>query len=159
MIQHCKTCAFLTPKGNDKFCGLGRYKVEPEADYCSHHQATVTVCEICGSALISPGIIDLVDGTPHTICPQCLNLLGTCNLCDHAKVCVFESSPSILPKTVHKTIQHGPMQATVEVMNPDRIQETCKKDCTCWNDEWGCTRNLPDHTCGKVVYTYAERES
>lgn len=158
MIQNCKTCALLISKGDDRICGLGRYKVEPEADYCSHHQDTITVCEICGSALISPGIIDLVNDTPHTICPQCLRLLGTCNLCDHAKVCAFESSSSTLPKTVHKIIQHGPMQATVEVMNPDRIQETCKKGCTCWNDEWGCTRNLPDHTCGKVVYTYAERE-
>lgn len=159
MIQNCKTCALLVSKGNDRICGLGRYKVEPEADYCSHHQTTRVTCEICGSILLSPGILDLVDDTPHTICPQCLSLLGTCNLCDHAKVCAFESSPSTLPKTVHKTIQRGPMQATVEIMNPDRIQETCKKDCTCWDDECGCLRTQSGQTCGKVVYTYAEKES
>lgn len=158
MIQNCKTCTLLVSKGNDKFCGLSHYKVDPETDYCSRHPNTALTCEICGSILLSSSIIDLVDDTPHIICPQCLNLLGTCNLCDHAKVCVFESSPSTLPKTIYKTIQHGPMQATVEVMNPDRIQETCKKECTCWDDECGCLRAQPGQTCGKVVYTYAERE-
>lgn len=154
MIKHCNTCALRT---SNETCGLGRYKVTPEADYCSHHQDNPVACEICHVILITPGIIDLQNDSPHLICGECLQKMKTCALCDFNKVCSFDSSTSGTPKTVKKVIQKGPMQAVVEVKNPDRIQETCKKDCSCWNEEYGCLRE--NGSCGKVVYTYVERES
>ncbi len=33
------------------------------------------------------------------------------------------------------------------VMNPERIRETCQKNCKCWNDEMGCLRQ--NGTCGQ----------
>lgn len=159
MQKHCNTCKLLVSQNGKQFCGLGRYQVTPEADYCSRHRDTLDTCEICGAVLIEPGIIDMQDGSPHLICSSCLSKMKTCALCDRTKECLFETSPSTTPKVVNKVISQGPMQVTTNVMNPDRIQETCKTDCPCWNDELGCLRKTTTQTCGQWAYTYAERNS
>ena len=38
--------------------------------------------------------------------------------------------------------QKGPMQTVTEVMNPERIRETCEKNCHCFDTEFGCGKQL-----------------
>jgi hypothetical protein len=152
---YCKTCALLTSQGENKFCGLARYQVDPETDYCSHHAWTLPTCDICGAKMIKINIIDMVDGIAHPICDNCAAQTGTCKTCKHSRSCAFNESPSPLPKTIRQTIQKGPMQIATDVMNPERIQETCKKGCTCWDDNLGCLRQAAG-TCAKAVSAYAE---
>lgn len=103
-------------------------------------------CKLCGRPCSKDAIV-CVEPFVYTICRNCHSLAGTCNLCSHSLTCDFETNPSPLPKQVQQTIRQGNMTMQSVVMNPERIRETCQKNCKCWNDEMGCLRQ--NGTCGQ----------
>ena len=146
MDKFCKTCAILNP--NALQCQLFGHPVDPEKDFCSKHTTELIQCEICKGGLpANNAIIDMTNETPRTVCLQCFQLLGTCHFCKHGQECSFETDPSPLPKMVQKQIRQGNATLVTTVRNPERIEQTCKKNCPCFDSENECLRQF--NTCGK----------
>ncbi|MDO4966762.1 MAG: hypothetical protein Q4E51_08660 [Lachnospiraceae bacterium] len=150
-VIKCGDCAFRSQDGAR--CGITGISIDPEVDGCSKGQKSPYVCDICGRFIVESSIIDMDGETPHIICEKCHSKFGTCSLCDSAGYCDFAQNPIQIPPTVQKRIQQGPMIAMTEVMNPERIKETCMKNCGCFDPEIGCLRQSAG-TCGKNKYTY-----
>ena len=59
----CGDCGFRVVQGADSFCSLPKFKIDPNTESCSKHKfrESINFCEICGAALLEPGIVDLID--------------------------------------------------------------------------------------------------
>ena len=108
-------------------------------------------CEICGVEL-QIEIIDITDEIPHFICLNCAKQRHSCNFCTHGVGCSFEEDPSPLPKLIVKTMQKDNMTMQAKISNPERIEITCKKDCFCFEPEFGCLRQF--NTCGNHAFRW-----
>ena len=96
-------------------------------------------CFICGGAPEVP--IFTEDGTfIKYLCGRCLKIPAQCGLCEKAQICPFETDSSPLPKVVMKTIQQGNMMLQTQIKNPERIEITCKTQCPCFSEEFGCLK-------------------
>lgn len=109
-------------------------------------------CDICGSPLKGTGKpnIEVYEGAVYQYCGNCAVSMGFCPTCKQAHVCDFETNPSPLPKQVQKVVRQGPMTATTVVHNPDRVAETCAKDCPCFDTDFDCMKQSYP-TCGHFV--------
>ena len=151
----CGDCGLKVEQGTDSFCSLSKIKIDPNIDSCSKHtfQETMKICEICGSVLLEPGIVDLIDGHAHILCHNCISQLGFCNTCRNIKDCKFEPDPSPTEKIIQKEIRQGNMSMMTTVKNPKRIEETCKKGCYCYDEKNGCIRETIHYcTSWKSLY-------
>lgn len=92
-------------------------------------------CKFCGQDHI-PHIID----TDGFICNNCYAYLYTCALCTQGHECSFENDPSPLPKQVQKVIRQGNMTMQTVIQNPERVDITCRKLCSCFSEEFGCLK-------------------
>ena len=101
---------------------------------------TVDVCASCGQPLLKAKLIDLLDGTPHPLCPRCASLLSKCNTCINQNKCAFHDDPDPTPKTFRKQIQSGPFTQIIEEANPERISKTCANACLCYDSSLGCAK-------------------
>ncbi len=104
-------------------------------------------CKFCGQEHVS---IVNEDGTG--MCVKCFGVAGTCHLCEQGSQCDFETNPINIPKQEQKTIRQGNMVMQTVVKSETRIRETCLKNCSCYDPEFGCLKE--NGTCGK----YKERE-
>lgn len=135
----CATCALRV--NEDQNCGLTGMPVADE-DFCSKYQKELILCEICGGIIINTSIIVPDDDKFHLVCGKCATDLTGCSTCEQRHYCDFETNPVQIPKTVRRVFQKGPMQAVAEVANPDRIRETCEKNCHCFDAEFGCQKQI-----------------
>ena len=151
----CGDCGLKVVQGTDSFCSLSKLKINPDIDSCSKHifQESMKNCEICGNIILEPGIVDLIDGIPHIICSNCASQMGFCNTCGNIKICKFEQDTSPTEKFVQKQIRQGNMIMMTTVKNPKRIEETCKKDCCCYDEKNGCVRETI-HYCASWKTPY-----
>lgn len=149
----CGECGLRTQDG--VHCYLTGAQIDLNKDFCSNFQKEVVVCEICGRVVLQNSIIFDMDEHEifHIICPNCASAMGTCKICDKASICDLKTNPLPIPLTVKKKIQRGPITAVTEVLNPERIRETCQKNCECFSEEFGCLRQTCQ-TCNKFVHTY-----
>ena len=93
----------------------------------------VLTCGICGRPCLENAIV-CTEPVAYVMCPQCFQHCGTCTLCISARECLFETSPSPLPKQIQQTIRQGNMTMQSIVKNPDRIKKTCdEKNCPCFD--------------------------
>lgn len=130
-----KTCRNCTSRRiEDSFCQLFNIQVEESTKACPLH--STTVCAKCGRPIQREKVLS----NKGIYCLNCTLLLGTCTGCQHSTSCAFQEDPTPIPKTVVKTFQQGPMTLQQEIANPDRILETCAKNCKCYNEEFGCMR-------------------
>jgi len=150
--KNCKTCgnlASMHPKGwACRRLSNGNYihEVDPEIDYCSKHTNGIQplVCDACGQS----GLIDYICSWKDDfadmkiLCPSCYSKTNTCYMCRSAQTCDFETNPIPIPPIVTKTIRQGPMVMQTQIRNPDRVAETCAKNCSCYDPEKGCLREL-----------------
>ena len=115
--------------------------------------ATITLkCNYCGrpcleNAIVSANPIENAEPAWFVMCPQCLQQVNTCVMCQEAHKCEFETNPDPSPKQIQQTIRQGQMIMQTVVKNPDRIEKTCKKLCKCWDEENGCLKE--NGTCGQ----------
>ena len=151
----CGDCGFRVIQGTDSFCSLPKFKIDPNTESCSKHKfrESIKICEVCGDTLFEPGIVDLVDGHAHILCNNCASKFGFCKTCGNFKYCKFEQDPSPTEKIVQKEIRQGNMIMMTTVKNPKRIEETCKKDCCCYDEKNGCVRETI-HYCASWKTPY-----
>lgn len=145
-MSKCKNCIYMA---SDAICVLVHRSVNPEGQGCQcfTDKTNISHCDICGKEIINYTIYQ-ADSAQKYICSSCASTSGTCNLCKQRFQCEFETNSSPLPKKVIKQVQRGPAIMQTEVMNPDRIKETCAKGCPCWDEEEQyCFRK--DKTCGR----------
>ena len=102
-------------------------------------------CSYCGSP--NPPVVNQ-EGTEF-YCVRCFNLFGTCAMCVHAEICPFETDPSPLPKVVVVQEQRGNMRIQQQIMNPERVNETCRKSCPCFSEEFACLKQ--NGTCSNYA--------
>ena len=112
---------------------------------------TVVQCETCGR----PTELQVLcpdDDMWHILCPSCASQLNSCAFCKKVNTCSFETDPSPLPKMIQKQFRQGPMITVTEVMNPERIRQTCEKGCDCFSADFGCMRQF--HYCERIDHVY-----
>lgn len=154
MVKYCETCGLFDPKQN--ICRLSNLQKNPSEDFCSNHVNDLLVCEVCGKWTLQPVYDLLPDGNFHILCLSCAKQRHTCIFCKNNVECVFQTDPSPLPKTIVKAIQQNNMFMQQQVLNPDRIEITCKKKCKCFNSEIGCSRQIT--TCSNQDFCYPHHE-
>ena len=143
----CQTCGYSSL--NTEQCPLIGYKYQQnEKDICPHWTRELVVCGRCNKIIPIRNycLTKFSDGTYKPICENCLKLSGACGGCLKSTTCDFETNPSPIPKAVQKRIQQSNQIMVVTVKNPDRIRETCQKNCECFSEEFGCLRE--NGTCG-----------
>ncbi len=140
--KSCGDCGFRATQGADTVCSILHIKVDPVSDCCPKYifQEQMRYCEICGQPLLEPGIVDLINGKPHLICSNCGSQMGTCKTCKEVSKCDFETNPSPIEKAIQKQVRQGNMIMMTTVKNPKRIEETCKKNCKCYDPKNECLR-------------------
>ena len=145
MSRTCGTCAF--PQHNGGTCPFFYEKFPPETAGCPKHTTSLVTCDVCGKLTYEP-IIDITDEAElHMWCPDCNSKSGHCQTCNRGGECSFMNDPSPIPKTIRKEIRQGNMIAVTDVMNPERVEKTCKNGCPCLDPEFGCLKQ--NNCCGK----------
>jgi len=104
------------------------------------------ICDFCGQ-----GGATVINEDLRLSCPRCTSLFNTCAMCAQAAFCDFETNPIDLPKQVQKVVRQGNMTFQSVVPNENRIRETCLKNCSCYDPDFGCLKQ--NGTCSK----YKER--
>lgn len=153
-IKYCISCGFADK--DSSHCRLKNYPIgELEKEYCSGHTDTIPTCEWCGR-FMNPTNIYSIDNEFHMICSNCAELSGHCPTCTHSAHCDFEENPIGLPKQVQQQIRQGNSVISTVVVNPERIRETCAKNCKCFSEEFGCLRQNCQ-TCGEWTFGLSKR--
>ena len=106
-------------------------------------------CAICGNPNPNVPIYSASGDYLKSLCDRCSKIPAQCGLCQKAEICPFENEQINLPKVVIQTIQKGNMTAQIQVKNPERIEETCKKSCPCFSEELGCLKE--NGICGNYL--------
>lgn len=149
-IKYCRTCAWLDSESHG--CKLKRILVDPDKDFCSKHATSINTCDYCGGPVNVP-IVDMDEnGNIYLSCERCLHKSGTCAVCVSSQDCAFITDPSPIPKILRKQIKQGNIYLETDVMNPERIEITCKVNCPCWSADFGCGKQIG--TCGKHTHKY-----
>lgn len=138
MITFCADCVYCN-KGA-KHCNKLDLDVNLDIDGCLVGSRELPhVCDVCHRYVSGKCVLTQKDDTNENsewvgLCGGCADKLGECHTCREATSCLFETSPSALPKVVQRQIQQGNMVQIVQVKNPDRITETCAQGCKCYKD-------------------------
>lgn len=145
--KSCFTCALRTL--NPQQCPLIGYSyTEDRNQVCPYWIDELVYCAKCGNIIPTPHypLTHYSDGTWKPTCENCLKLSGTCGGCSNSTTCDFETNPSTIPKAVEKRFQQGSQIIVAQVKNPSRIESTCRVNCQCFSEEFGCCRE--HNTCG-----------
>ena len=111
-------------------------------------------CDRCGMEVSANSLILTEQkGKWSKICGACQNLMGLCHTCARKYECSFNTSPSQTEPFIMQEIRQGNTVFRQRVKNPERVRETCQKDCKCFSEEFGCLREI-NQTCGN----YEEEE-
>ena len=144
--KSCSTCAYRTL--NPQQCPLIGYNyAEGEKQSCPYHTTEIVYCARCGNIIPKRNymLTHYSDGTWKPTCEKCIKLSGTCGGCSKSSTCDFETNPSPIPKAVQKRIQQGNQIMVTTIKNPSRIDVTCRINCPCFSEEFGCCREY--NTC------------
>ena len=150
--KSCSTCAYRTL--NPQQCPLIGYNyAEGEKQSCPYHTTEIVYCARCGNIIPKRNymLTHYSDGTWKPTCESCLKLSGTCGGCSKSSTCDFETNPSPIPKAVQKSFQQGNQIIVTTVKNDERVNETCAKNCECFDHEtrtccreYNCCKNYKD---------------
>lgn len=136
MTFYCKNCAYLLSNGA---CPIAGYSPDPNQPVCNSFSDTKYICKVCHNPIFHKQMI--IDDKGNTYCDKCFAKLSTCANCEQNVNCAFDASPDT-PKMIQKREIVGNMQAVTNVRNPDIVEKTCKKGCSCFNEENGCMRDF-----------------
>lgn len=111
--------------------------IPPGPTACPFYRRELVYCTICNQVIPGRNVTftQASDSYWKAVCEKCLPVLGTCRTCSKGSTCDFETNPSPIPKAVEKRIQQGPQTMIVTVKNDERINETCAKNCECFDHE------------------------
>ena len=108
-------------------------------------------CDRCGREL--PGnqlILDQRGDKWYGLCDKCFSFIGLCHTCTELHICPFETSSVNIEKIVMQEIRQGNAILRQQVQNPERVRETCAKECKCYSKEFGCLKQI-NQTCGNYA--------
>lgn len=120
---------------------------DPNAEYCHafSDESSLARCQMCNSYVEKDHTVIIVeDGKlPLILCSSCYNTLNTCKSCKRHHRCDFITNPIDIPPQVTKTVKQGNAIIQAVITNPDRVAETCMKNCECWDFEVGqCRKDI-----------------
>ena len=133
-MKTCRDCVLKDLQS--QICRPLQRRVNLDKDTCPLHTSTISVCDMCGQQFLGKPIISVdSDDTILSICPNCDQHYSKCQTCRGAAQCSFETDPIAIPKVIMRTTQQGNTVIQHQVINPARVEATCKQGCACWNDE------------------------
>lgn len=136
----CGQCVLKTPDG--KACRWFGAPIISLDKGCPYGSTTYTECNICGKQIVFEMAHIFISDSDSVklLCEECSTKLNTCAVCSHKVGCAFNESSDPTPKAVTKQIPINGGYAVTQVMNPERIRNTCKKGCPCFSGDFGCSR-------------------
>ena len=150
--KSCFNCGYRTL--NLQQCPLINYQYTEDRNVsCPYWVAELVTCAVCGNVIPKKNycLTYFKDGSWKPTCDNCLKLSGTCRGCSKSSTCDFETNPSSIPKAVQKRIQQGNQIIVTTVKNDERVNETCAKNCECFDHEtrtccreYNCCKNYKD---------------
>lgn len=150
-MAKCDNCA-INKLQND-LCPVFRADMSGK-DGCPMFQSELHTCSICGSPIIGTVYFEHDDNMDwHEECINCVQA-PPCQTCVH-QYCAFEKDTSCPePPFVMRKVRQGNMIAQTQVMNPKRVEATCRRGCPCFNEDGldngtFCMRQNGDCGCKK----------
>lgn len=145
-MRRCGDCGIW--KANREVCPYFQEHMDKDELGCPKFQSELNTCQICGRPYLGKAVInyDTHSSATYVVCPSCDANMYTCGTCKMVTVCDFETNPVPLEKYVQQEIRQGNMVAVTTVKNPERIRETCQKNCKCFSQEFGCMKT--NNECG-----------
>ena len=122
----------------------------PEEEYCHAYTDTpqIETCDMCRAPVHkSDEVIIYDEDNIEILCATCYTHLNSCRTCGDNRSCDFETNPIPIPKQTMKVMRQGNAVVQTMVQNPDRIAETCAKNCRCWDHEHSYCRREVDDWC------------
>jgi hypothetical protein len=122
-------------------------------DGCPMYQYEVQTCDLCGNVIVGTVFLEHDDNMNwHRLCQSCINA-SPCQTCVHQYCAFQQDSHCPEPPYVMREVRQGNMIAQTQVMNPKRVEATCRQGCPCFNEdgldagafcgrqsEWGCNK-------------------
>lgn len=151
-MRRCGDCGLW--KANNRVCPFFQEPMDADEAGCPKFQGELAQCQICGRGIVGKAILNYDTHTQavHTVCGNCDNVLYTCRTCTCGKLCDFETNPVQLPKMVQQEIRQGNMIAVQTIRNPERVRETCQKNCKCFHADFGCLKQNGECLNWEVKY-------
>ena len=141
----CGHCA-LPSLHPQKLCPVFTKEVDVKQPVCPRCQTEIITCAACGEVMLEPGVLMLNKNKSWiTVCEHCSKKMKYCTTCVHYQPCDFETNPVAIPKYVMKEIRQGNMIAQQQIRNPERIRQTCQKNCKCYREDLECLKQF--NTC------------
>lgn len=138
----CARCLWKTP---DNICRKLEIKINDLTQKCPAEttQQDISQCQICGRVLPVRELEICLPTEDRKImaCRNCAQTISTCNMCANASYCAFNEDISCQePPQILQTFKHNGGIVQTTIINPKRVEQTCKK-CSCFEEETGeCMR-------------------
>ena len=131
MERLCGECALKSLKGG--MCPIFDADMS-EQHGCPYFTTTINYCNLCGAPIIGKVMIEEDDGSWHIFCQRCATA-SPCETCKNS-YCAFEQDGSCQePPYVMAQMRQGNMVVQQQVMNPKRVEATCRKGCPCFDED------------------------
>lgn len=141
-MKQCNDCALKTMLNG--MCPVFSADMS-DKEGCPYFTNELHLCDVCGHPIINVVYVEQDENEKwHKLCADCVNA-PPCKTCVH-RYCAFQQDTSCPePQTVMREIRQGNMIMQAQVLNPKRIEATCRKGCPCFNED-----GLDDGTyCGR----------
>lgn len=148
MEKICENC--LLHSKEYQCCIRTKTPVVP-TDYCSYFASEIIKCDVCGRAIVTPATYYTEENNEAItiLCSSCMVARNQCQTCEYGSYCDFnENKECQLPPMIQQTKRQGNMIMSRTVPNMARVEETCKKNCKCYNSELNCCSRGNFGTCG-----------
>ena len=159
-MDHTKTCGSCAlMQHNGGVCPVFETAQPQDHPGCQYHTFELHPCVLCGNHMSKDNqFIDITEPDNMIIyCGNCKQHISHCPTCVNVKECRFETDPSPLPKVVQREIRQGNMISVTQVMNPERIRQTCQNGCLCFSEEFGCSRQI--NYCGNYKFILSKEKT
>lgn len=131
-MPKCDTCAIS--KLQNGGCPVFRADMSGK-DGCPLYQYELQYCDICGGPIIGTLFWEHDDNMNwHKECQNCINA-PRCKTCVHQYCAFKEDTHCPEPFVVMREVRQGNMIMQTQVMNPKRVEATCRQGCPCFNED------------------------
>lgn len=131
-MSKCDTCALN--KLQSGVCPVFKADMTGK-DGCPMYQCELQTCDLCGNVIVGTVFLEHDDNMNwHRLCQSCINA-SPCQICVH-QYCAFQQDNHCPePPYVLREVRQGNMIAQTQIMNPKRVEATCRQGCPCFNED------------------------
>lgn len=131
-MSKCDTCALTTIQNGA--CPIFNADMSGK-DGCPYHTTELHICSICGSPIIGTVYFEHDDNMNwYKECMNCVQATP-CQTCIHQYCAFQEDTHCPEPHTVMRQMRQGNMIVQQQVINPKRVEATCRQGCPCFNED------------------------